>query len=224
MTQVVINELYPKADPAAYAFIELYNNGSESVSLNQWKLESASGQSFILNASSVIPSRGYLVFFRSQTGMTLSTEGDTVRLIDEKGSLKDAQSYPGILGYNTAVGRTADGAGVWALCTKSTPNQPNACPVPTPTPVPTFAPLATPTLVFAPTATPTPTPQIKTPLADTQALGATIAVTPTPTPTPGVADFIRLDIPRLTVVQILVIFIAWASIAAFALWRRGRKQ
>ncbi len=40
---VVINELYPKPSDEQSEWIELYNSGSESVSLNLWKLENTEG-------------------------------------------------------------------------------------------------------------------------------------------------------------------------------------
>lgn len=171
---VVINETFPKTEDVTQEWIELYNNGSESVSLDQWKLENTVGEvkTSSLNAGSTIESHGYLTLFQKQTGLLLSKTGDTIRLLDPSNNLVDSQTYPGVLGYNTAMGRSSDGGGVWTTCTTPTPNKTNICPAPTATPIPpTPVPTAIPTVTPQPTATPIPT--------------ATISpLPPTPSPAP----------------------------------------
>lgn len=154
---VTINEILPKTEDDSKQWIELYNTGNESVSLDRWRLENTTGEtkSFLFNASSVIQGRSFLTFYQTQTGIILNKNGDTVRLIDEKNTVIDSQSYPGILGYYMTMGRTIDGEGVWSICTSATPNKINICPVPTSTPVP---PTVIPTLV--PTSEPTSIPTI----------------------------------------------------------------
>ncbi len=60
---VVINEMYPKYADPAWEWVELYNTGSESVSLDRWKLAhtAGDGEPFILNASAVIQPHGFLL-------------------------------------------------------------------------------------------------------------------------------------------------------------------
>lgn len=149
---IVINEVLPKTQISSFQFIELYNNGSERVSLDRWKLELNSGEikTYTMNASSIIEPHNFLTFCQTQTGFIFNTGGETMRLIDEKNSTIDTQSYPGILGYNTAMGRSSDGGGYWTICTVDTPNKSNNCPAPTITPIiPTAIP---------PTSTPIPPP------------------------------------------------------------------
>ncbi len=165
---VVINEIYPKpaAPDETAEWIELYNSGPESVFLDRWTLENTVGEkkTFMFNASAIIAANGFLTFSRSQTGLNLHDEGDAVRLSDINNNLIDSQGYPSILGYNTSVGRSIDGAGSWTTCTTpATYNKPNNCPPPPPTPTP--LPTNTPTLSPTPTATLVPTPTIQqTPL------------------------------------------------------------
>jgi hypothetical protein len=170
--EVVINEVFPKTDDISKEWIELYNNGTEPVSLDRWKLENTSGDTkiFSMNASSRILAHDFLIFYQTQTAMSFNKEGDTVRLVDENNNLIDSQGYQGILGYNMSVGRSSDGGGSWVICTTRTPNKPNNCPAPTitpiplptevpPTPLPTETPAIppTPTLVPIPTIIPTTT-------------------------------------------------------------------
>lgn len=160
---VIINEVLPRTDDPSTEFIELYNNGADSVSLDRWTLQNTNGttKSFMFNASSIIQSKTFLTVYQSQSGISLNSGGDTVRLSNDKNNPVDSQSYIGTLGFNTPMGRSIDGAGVWTVCTTpATPNQPNDCPAPTPAPtaLPTQIPAATPTLEPSPTELPTPIP------------------------------------------------------------------
>lgn len=218
---VVINEVYPKADPKEHQFIELYNNGTDTVSLDRWRLNS-----FILNASSIIQPNNFLVFSNSQTGIDLSAEGDTVKLFDEKGTLVDSQSYPGVLGYNTSMGRTTDGAGVWAVCSMATYQKPNTCPMPTSTPTPVSGSATTPTATHVPVHSNSPTSTI------VQAAGAdtlgflrgpdVLGDIATPTPTPPAQDVVVL--PRVFVMQLVIVLVGWGIIALVTAWRNKRKK
>jgi len=233
---VVINELVPKTDPATYEWVELYNTGSESVSLDRWKLDHTAGDatSYILNAGAIIQPHGFLTFSGSQTAISFSIEGDTVRLFDVNGAIVDNQSYPGTLGYNTSVGRSTDGVDGWVICAPdpygATPNKPNNCPpaptsTPTPTPYPT--PIATPTP--SPTNTPTPKPS-PTPTRQTfgsllpsptitQILGVAAQQTPTPTRT---ADVVRFAVSKTRIAYILLGIAATALSLMIIMWLRER--
>ncbi len=236
---VVINELLPKTDPATNEWVELYNTGSESVSLDRWHIDHIAGdaKSYIFNAGAVIGPSGFLTFNGNQTAISFSIQGDTVRLFDATGTLVDSQSYPGILGYNTSMGRSTDGAGVWAICTTATYNTPNNCPQPspTPTPIPTaeMTPTPTPAVTPYPTLTTTPFPaatqnsiEPETPVPSRQTfgsflpsptenrvLGAQDVLSPTPTPDPAT---LTLKMDKILAYQILAVAVAWGVIAAVA--------
>jgi len=126
-----------------------------------------------MNASSRILAHDFLLFYQAQTGISLNKNGDTVRLIDENNSQKDSQGYEGILGYHTAVGRSTDGGGSWAICTEQTPNKPNICPAPTIT--------ATPLPTAIPTNTPTPPPTMTPTIPPSPVLATTPTLASTPT-------------------------------------------
>ena len=234
---VVINEVLPKTDPVTNEWIELYNSGSESVSLDRYTLENTNGEkkTYILNAGSVIAPNGFLTLYQSQTGITFSLNGDTVVFKDANGGVVDNQSYPGTLGFLTSVGRTVDGAGVWTICTSpATANKTNNCPPPPPTstPMPTQVPTNTPTPI--PTSAPTPSPtamQVASNLtpspvlrqvtfgqitnADILGVENPVAETPTPTPVPS-GDFMNFSVPKSVVWQVTVVGIAWGMLACIA--------
>jgi Lamin Tail Domain len=235
---VVINELLPKTDPATYEWVELYNTGSESVSLDRWHIDhiARDAKSFIVNASAVIGPHGFLTFSGTQTAISFNIEGDTVRLFDANGTLADTKSYPGTLGYNTSMGRSTDGGDGWVVCAPdpyvATPNTNNICPpAPTPTSTPyptaTAAPTPTPLPTQIPTPTLTPTPSLQTfgsflpSPTETQVLGA--ADTPPPTPTPDPTS-LTLKMDKIFAYQILSVAIAWSVLAAIAYVRRQKKH
>src|SRR5450759_4214543 len=175
---VVINEILPiYGDPRdpSMEWIELYSTdpGPDPKSLNGWILQNAAGDKFHIGASPTISPHGFLTFTASQMNLSFSIHGDTVQLFDEKSTLIDSQSYPGILGYGNSMGRSVDGSGTWTTCTTATFNTNNNCPQPSPTPTTTSYPTATPTP--KPIATATPTPAGQSPLG-----GATPTLTPAP--------------------------------------------
>lgn len=209
---VVINEVFPKTTDRSQNWVELYNNGSTPVSLNQWKLEHTEGNAtaFILNASAIIEPHGFLTFTGSQTGMTFSIEGDIIRLSDEKNELVDSQRYPGNLGYNTAMGRRADGT--WAICPTGTFNTQNDCPQPSPTATP------------VPTSTPTPTPTpMNTPVPPSPTLQTTSTRIPTQIPTVAqiptlMEDDTNIHVSKNTLAYFLLGIAAAAGATMLYLW------
>ncbi len=105
--QVIVNEFLP--NPAGTdtnaEFIELYNQGKAAVNLSGWKIDDEDGGSspYTISEGTSIAAGGYLVFYNSDTKISINNSGDAVRLIspDEKiadeqryeGSAKDDQSY-----------------------------------------------------------------------------------------------------------------------------------
>jgi hypothetical protein len=222
---VVINEIFPKTEDVTREWIELYNTGSESVSLNQWKLENTEGtpKTFVINASGIIASHGYITYYQPQTGIIFNVNGDTVRLTDDHNTLIDSQNYLSTLGYNTSMGRSPDGGSSWTICNSQTPDKPNDCPLATPTQTPTPSPIPTNTPI--PVTTEAPAYQPPVPIANS-VLGTTIIVTPTSTPPD---DLITIPVPntiaisKQLVVQITVVLGAWSMLAFIAIARRKRK-
>jgi hypothetical protein len=237
---VVINEVLPKTEPVTSQYIELYNNGSESVSLDRWTLENTNGEkkTFTINASAIVPGNGFYTFYQPQTGITFSITGDTVILKDASGTIVDSQSYPSTLGYYISVGRTVDGGGVWAICTSpATNNKTNNCPPPPPTstPIPTAVPTSTPIPTATPTltviaATLTPVPVLRPvtfgQITNSEVLGTVNSVvatlTPTPAPTPG--DELHFAVPKSVLWQAGVVIAAWIILIGAAYLRKQYKR
>lgn len=135
-SRVVINEVLirPRYDwegiggvTSADEFIELYNPGYLDVYLKGWWLDDGSGggsSPFDLPGVT-IPSKGYAVFFRTQTKIALNDTGDTVRLLAPDGRVIDEISYLSVRAANLSFGRLPDGSdhlryGLWP-----TPRLPN---------------------------------------------------------------------------------------------------
>lgn len=167
---VLINEICPKECGAEKTqWIELYNNGNNLVSLAEWKLENVGGdkKTYTIPPETTIVANGFATFSQAQTAINLYSEGDTVKLFDAGNAVVDSQGYPSILGYNTSMGRSVDGAGVWTICTGWTKHLTNNCPAPTntPTPLPTKMPTSTPSPTLTPSSTVRPTVSIPTPIS-----------------------------------------------------------
>jgi len=226
---VVINEIYPKTSDATLEWIELYNTGSDSVSLDRWALTNTDSptKTFVMNASAIISPHGFVIFYQPQSGITFNTTGDTIKLTDTNNSIVDSQSYAGTLGYNTSMGRSPDGGTSWTVCNSPTPNLPNDCPLATPTPTPAPTPL--------PTNSPTPT-TVDAPMPTDYQLseGTTSKVVPSippPTPSPTPADtLVAISIPSTIVVsrqlaiEIIIVIGAWILLTLIARARRKRKS
>jgi len=223
---VVINEIFPKTADPAQSWVELYNSGGDSVSLNQWKLgELSNNQSFILNASWIITPNGFLLLPQTQTAITPAITGDTFTLTDDHGTVVDRESYPGTLGFNTSMGRSPDGANSWTVCDTATPGKTNDCPPATPTPTLSPTPIPTNTPTPVPTDTPTPTEETVSgmPMFHPLAIVATPSLTPTPS---NILVTIHvpsaISITKSMAVQIVVVAFSWMLLAAIALSRKKR--
>ncbi len=187
---MVINELFPKPSDETSEWIELYNTGPETVSLDGWKLENSAGDKkiFTFSAGIDIPPGGFYSVSQAVTAISLFNEGDTVNLYDKNNSRADSQGYSSTLGYNTSVGRHVDGSGSWTICTSPTYNSPNTCPPPPPlptfTPIPTESPMPTETMKDSPpteTIAATPVAVIETATIPPTSTGIISPTQPTPT-------------------------------------------
>lgn len=106
-SDVVINEIHydPPFKTEFVEFVELYNSGSEAVSMGGWRLDGAVEYTFPPNTS--IPASGYLVVaqdsaaLQAKFGVTalgpwqgiLANEGETITLKDAAGAAVDEVNY-----------------------------------------------------------------------------------------------------------------------------------
>ena len=173
--QVVINEFLPNPS-FGDDWIELYNLEDNEVDISNWGVEDSTSKMKTFDSGTRISGKG---FFNFSVGSRLNKNGDTIKLVDESGQIKDETSYSFDPGTDVSMGRCPDGSGSFSSLSSTTPGSTNNCPIDTPTPTstPTDTPTTTPTptSVSNPTSTSTPT---KTPTK-------TPTNTPTPTPVKG---------------------------------------
>ena len=132
---VVINEFlpHPRTDwngdgslDFGDEYIELMNMGTEPVNLQNWILKDDGGSNpYIISSLSLIP-RQMAVFFQTQTGISLSDGGDSVRLIRPDNHTADSFNYPVVAFVDRTWCRLPDGTGTWAFVCFPTPGMPNA--------------------------------------------------------------------------------------------------
>lgn len=128
------NTLFDEEYNLPESWVELYNDGEESVSLKNWKI----GKKDIANAytipdSFLIPSKGFLVLFCDEsdlgglhTNFELSVDNKgKIILFNDLGEIEDSVISKKILSYDYSVGRFPDGTSNLCYFTKATPNEPN---------------------------------------------------------------------------------------------------
>jgi hypothetical protein len=170
-------------------WIEVYNLEAHPVDLSGWALDDIAGGgtgAYIFPAGTVLEAGGYLVRYRSGTGVALNQDADTARLVAPDGSEVDAFSYVNPTA-DQSYSRAVDGTGNWVEGYPPSPGGPNIAPPPTATPTPTVTatPSATPTATASPTNTATATATAAPTLPSTPSPTATPTITPTATSTPS---------------------------------------
>ncbi|MBI2009721.1 MAG: lamin tail domain-containing protein [Candidatus Chisholmbacteria bacterium] len=161
-TDIVINEVLPNpSDDSSEQneFIELYNKGSEQVSLTNWTL--ADQVKTYTIGEITLAAGGFASFKKSDTSIGLNNDGDSIELKNAGGSLIDSMSFGNSSNSeDRSWSRYPDGTGSFFADTTPTENGANSVPPspsPTPTPTPTPSPSPTPTSTPKPSPTPKPT-------------------------------------------------------------------
>jgi hypothetical protein len=135
-------------------YIELYNANDAAVDLSGWRLDDMDdglqvgpdgSPPYTLPAGAIVPARGFLLLFRSETGLALNNDGDWVRLLRPDGAVVEATEYSSSRD-DQAASKTVDGGDQWTRSYPPTPGGSNT-PGGTPTPTPTATPQLTPTPV-----------------------------------------------------------------------------
>lgn len=125
---VVLNEFLPNPEGDESGpkpngeWVELYNNGSESINVSGWHLYDALDHDLPITSSNTdtggttIASHGWLVVYRDGDGdFSLNNDGDTVKLYDgniPSANLLDSYSYSSTTEGKTYA-RVPDGTGGW---------------------------------------------------------------------------------------------------------------
>lgn len=118
-TKIKINEVMP--NPAGSdnedEFIELKNDGSETVNLKNWSLGDSTSKKYKITQGSVKPG-DFIVFKRSMTGIALNnTGGDEVKLYSTSDSLVDSIKYTGSADEGESYSRKDDDTWAWTIKT-----------------------------------------------------------------------------------------------------------
>ncbi len=138
---VVVNELLPAPSRVDWdgngvadhtdEWVELYNAAEYPVDLGGWRLVEgeedgdSGGWYYRLPDGWVVPPLGFRVLYRSESGLILGNDGDTVHLVRDDTVTADAVSWAHSPGYDRSWSRTADGAGEWTDEYAVTPGEPN---------------------------------------------------------------------------------------------------
>lgn len=98
LSNVYINEFLPNplGDDTTEEFIELFNDGGESVDISGWVLDDvgdAGSSPFTVPEETVIAGKGYMVFLRPQTKISMNNDVDHVRLVRPDGITQDDIGY-----------------------------------------------------------------------------------------------------------------------------------
>ncbi|MFH1946660.1 MAG: lamin tail domain-containing protein [Candidatus Magasanikbacteria bacterium] len=115
--KIKINEIMP--NPAGSdvdnEFIELINEGIETINLKDWSLGDSSSQKYIITEGTITPG-GYIIFKRSMTGIALNnTGGDEVKLYSGSGSLVDSIKYSSSAREDESYSRKGDNTWAWTI-------------------------------------------------------------------------------------------------------------
>jgi predicted extracellular nuclease len=148
--RVVINEVLPA--PAADhnvdgvvngddEFIELYNSGSQPISLAGWQLSDNTGdadptQRFTFDQGRLLNGGEWLLIWRKESYINQNVENDSIRLINSMGEEVDRIDWGASPDNGESISRIPDGEG-WVAGTLVTPGRANARPAVNPPDNPT---------------------------------------------------------------------------------------
>ena len=93
---IIINEIVPEPeDGVLNEFIELYNPEDADVDLSAWVIDDIEGGStpFVIPIGTKIGPKQYISFYNSVTKISLNDSGDSARLIDPNGDIKNTILY-----------------------------------------------------------------------------------------------------------------------------------
>ena len=140
-TEVSLNEVmpWPASDwngdgqvDSDDEYIELYNAGGQAVDLGGWKLDdSAAGAQaevsspYVIPPGTILPAKGFLLFFGSQTHVGLNNNGDSVRLLWPDGTEVERFVYETAT-WGSAFSKEKDGGQNWTATYPPSPGQPNS--------------------------------------------------------------------------------------------------
>jgi len=120
---IVFNEILPSPEGAdsENEWIELYNQNDYEIDLSGWIVKDTAGSPKNYTLNSRIPSYGYLLLKRPETGITLNNDGDGLVLINPDGEIVDSVNF-GKANQNESYIKISSG---WVWTTILTPEDKN---------------------------------------------------------------------------------------------------
>lgn len=120
---IYINEWLPNPSgtDSGNEWIELFNSGSEKISLQSWTLVSGNSKKFIFKEQN-IGAGNYLVLRQPETKLVLRNQEESLSLYDSQGKLISQSSFSGSAPEGKSFSRTSDGTFVF---TEPTPGAAN---------------------------------------------------------------------------------------------------
>ena len=132
---VIINEFLPRPQTdwnqdgvvdEGDEFIEIINRGTRPINLNGWNLDSGVNTTSYALPDQFIDLGQILVFFHSETGISLSDSGGAVRLVKSSGATADIYRYPPVTTADLSWCRLTDrNYGYLDQACDPTPGKPN---------------------------------------------------------------------------------------------------
>jgi len=103
-------------------WIEFVNFGKEDIDLSGWKIQDASGKRFEI-PSNKIAAESFMVFFKSESKISLNDSGETLILYDPLGNLQDTLKIPASsTRFDLSYAKWGDS---WYWTAKATPGEVN---------------------------------------------------------------------------------------------------
>ena len=108
---MVINEFLAHTDPPQSDFIELFNTSSQPLNIGGcWLSDDIQTNKFRIPDNTILPARGFAVFYESQLGFRLSSDGEDILLLNpDRTRVLDALRFGG-QENGVSRGRYPDGA------------------------------------------------------------------------------------------------------------------
>lgn len=125
-SKIEVSELLPDpvspAQDSSNEFIELYNPSAQDVNLEGYSIQAGADFRYHYTFESrVIPAGGYIVLYSSETGISLSNSGTSVRILDPNGNTISNVTY-----HESKPGQAwANISGVWQWTAIPTPGAVN---------------------------------------------------------------------------------------------------
>lgn len=116
---LVINEFVANPTASSDEWIELYNSGSTTIDLTDWKLtDAASHVRDLTSLGNIAP--GNFKVLETPEGFLNNSGSDTLYLKNSSDTIVDSHTYTGTIAEEKSIGRDADGTGNFKTCGTST--------------------------------------------------------------------------------------------------------